>query len=179
MNCSFVRVLAHGYMTSDLKRGKLRIFDLENTTSMWQLEQNPQPVRESNPRMDYQMRVLIIEDSLVLRRLIETCLRDFHCEFQMERLSHSPQRLGGFEESDLVVIGVYQPFTVGVGIIERIKNRSEAPGVVAITTDTRDNSVAQIREAGADAVVNMPFRPDDLRDAVTTALVSSPIPPTA
>lgn len=139
---------------------------------MWELEQNPQRVREPNPRMDYQMRVLIIEDSLVLRRLIETCLRDFDCAFEMERLPHSPQRFGGFEESDLVIIGVYQPFTIGVGIIERLKSRTESPAVVAITTDTRDNSIAQIREAGADAVVKMPFRPDDLRDAVATALAA-------
>jgi CheY-like chemotaxis protein len=178
MKCTFVQVLVHRYVTSDPKRGKLRIFGLENTAAMWQLEQNPQRMREPNPRMDDQMRVLIVEDSLVLRRLVETCLRDFDCEFDMQRLPHSPQRLGGFEESDLVIIGVYQPFSIGLGIIDRLKNRTEPPGVVAITTDTRDNSVAQIREAGADAVVKMPFRPDDLRDAVTAALDSGPIPPT-
>lgn len=122
--------------------------------------------------MEYQMRVLIIEDSSVLRRLIETCLRDFECEFEAERIPHSPQRLGGFPESDLVIIGVYQPLTIGTNIIERLKARSQPPGIVAITTDTRDHSVNEISASGADAVVKMPFRPDDLRDAVTTALAN-------
>ena len=116
------------------------------------------------------MRVLIIEDSSVLRRLIETCLRDFECEFEMQRLPHSPQRLGGFDEADLVIIGVYQPFTIALGVIERLKSRSDPPGIVAITTDTRDRSVEAILLSGADAVVKMPFRPDELRDAATAAL---------
>ncbi len=126
--------------------------------------------------MDYQMRVLIIEDSSVLRRLIETCLRDFNCEFEAQRLPHSPQRLGGFDEAELVIIGVYQPFTIGLNIIERLKARSMVPGVVAITTDTREKSLEQISAAGADAVVKMPFRPDDLREAVLTALNNGPLP---
>jgi len=116
------------------------------------------------------MRVLIIEDSSVLRRLIETCLRDFNCEFESQRLPHSEQRIGGFDETELVIIGVYQPLTVALSIIERLKTRTAAPGVVAITTDTRDSSVTQIVEAGADAVVKMPFRPDELRAAVLEAL---------
>ena len=116
------------------------------------------------------MRVLTIEDSSVLRRLIETCLRDFNCEFESQRIPHSAQRIGGFEETDLVIIGVYQPLTVGLSIIERLKTRVAAPGVVAITTDTRESSVKQMTEAGADAVVKMPFRPDELRTAVLEAL---------
>ncbi len=119
------------------------------------------------------MRVLIIEDSSVLRRLIETCLRDFDCEFETQRLPHSSQRIGGFDEAALVIIGVYQPFDIAVNAIERIKARSAAPGVVAITTDTREASINQIVESGVDAVVKMPFRPDELRDAVLTAITKS------
>jgi len=116
------------------------------------------------------MRVLIVEDSDVLRRLIETCFRSLGAEFDLQRLPHSPQRLGGFKEADLVVIGVYQPFSIGIGVIERLKSRTDPPAVVAITTDTREKSIAQILGAGADEVVKMPFRPDDLRDAAARAL---------
>ncbi len=120
--------------------------------------------------MDYQMRVLIIEDSAVLRRLIETCFRDYEAEFDSQRLPHSEQRLGGFREADLVIIGIYQPFTIGLRIIERLRSRAKAPGIVAITTDTREKSIAQIQESGVDAVVRMPFRPDELREAAALAL---------
>lgn len=120
--------------------------------------------------MEYQMRVLIIEDSAVLQRLIETCFRDYEAQFKTQRLPHSPQRLGGFEEADLVVIGMYQPFTIGFGIIDRLRSRASPPAIIAITTDTRENSVRAIEEAGVDAVVKMPFRPDDLRRAADTAL---------
>jgi DNA-binding response OmpR family regulator len=116
------------------------------------------------------MRVLIIEDSLVLRRLVETCFRDFDFEFEAERLPHSPQRIGGFEEAEMVVIGVYQPLTIALGIIQRLKARSQPPGIVALTTDTRERSIEAISEAGADAVVKMPFKPDELRAAANQAL---------
>lgn len=120
--------------------------------------------------MDYQMRVLIIEDSAVLRRLIETCFRDFNAEFDAQRLPHSAQRLGGFPEADLVVIGVYQPFTTGLAIVRRLRSRTNPPGIVAITTDTRDRSIQEILDAGVDSVVRMPFRPDELRTAARQAL---------
>jgi DNA-binding response OmpR family regulator len=116
------------------------------------------------------MRVLVIEDSQVLRRLVETCFRDFDFEFEFERLPHSPQRIGGFEESALVIIGIYQPFSIGLGIIQRLAQRQDGPAVVAMTTDTREKSISAILEAGADAVIKMPFRPDELRAAVTQAI---------
>ena len=120
--------------------------------------------------MEYQMRVLIIEDSAVLRRLIETCFRDIGGQFESQRLPHSPQRLGGFKEADLVVIGMYQPFTIGLGIVDRLLARANRPAIIAITTDTREKSIKAIEDAGVDAVVKMPFRPDDLRRAAETAL---------
>ncbi|MDJ0925340.1 MAG: response regulator, partial [Acidimicrobiia bacterium] len=123
---------------------------------------------------DYQMRVLIIEDSQVLRRLIETCFRDFDFQFEAQRLPHSPQRIGGFEQAKLVLIGMYQPFTIGLGIIQRLRMRQDPPAVIALTTDTREKSIAMILEAGADAVVKMPFRPDELRAAAVEALGQDP-----
>lgn len=125
---------------------------------------------EHIPRMDYQMRVLIIEDSAVLRRLIETCFRDFGADFETQRLPHSPQRIGGFQEADLVVIGVYQPLAIGLAAIRRLRDRSEPPAIVAITTDTRDTSIEEILGAGVDEVVRMPFRPAELREAAKLAL---------
>lgn len=116
------------------------------------------------------MRVLIIEDSLVLRRLIQTCFRDFDFEFESQRLPHSPQRIGGFGEADMVVIGVYQPLTIALSTVRRLKERTKPPAIIALTTDTREGSMEQIAAAGADAVIKMPFRPDELRDAANQVL---------
>jgi DNA-binding response OmpR family regulator len=120
--------------------------------------------------MEYQMRVLIIEDSTVLRRLIETCFREYDAEFDFQRLPHSSQRLGGFPEADLVVIGVYQPLSIGIGVVERLRSRVDSPGIVAITTDTREKSIQEILDSGANAVVKMPFKPDELRAAAIQAM---------
>lgn len=118
------------------------------------------------------MRVLIIEDSPVLRRLVETCFRDFDYQFEFEGLPHRPQGTGGLEHSELVILGMYQPFAIGLGVIQRLSARQGAPAIVAMTTDTREQSVAAILEAGAAAVVKMPFRLDELRKAVTGSLES-------
>lgn len=120
--------------------------------------------------MEYQMRVLIIEDSAVLRRLIETCFRGYDAEFEMQRLPHSAQRLGGFPEADLVIIGVYQPFSIGLGVVERLLSRTDHPAIVAITTDTRERSIEEILASGVDEVVKMPFKPDELRAAAERAI---------
>jgi DNA-binding response OmpR family regulator len=102
--------------------------------------------------------------------LIETCFRDFDFEFETQRLPYSSQRIGGFGEADLVIIGVYRPLSTGLALILRLKWRSRPPTVIAITTDTREQSIDLITEAGADSVVKMPFRPTELRSAATTAL---------
>ena len=81
--------------------------------------------------------------------------------------------MGGFAEADLVIIGIYQPLTIGIRVVERLRARSNPPAIIALTTDTREKSIAQIRESGVDAVVKMPFRPDELRDAADRAMVPS------
>ena len=94
------------------------------------------------------MRVPIIEDSQVLRRLIQTCFRDFDFTIEAQRLPHTPHRRGGSEQAEAVMIGMYQPLNVGLGIIRRLRLRTDPPAVIALTTDTREKSISLIVEAG-------------------------------
>ena len=55
-------------------------------------------------------------------------------------------------------------------VVERLLARANRPAIIAITTDTREQSIQAIEEAGVDAVVKMPFRPDELRASVTEAI---------
>lgn len=157
-------------MTGDCFQGKKWIYDFDNVYRCAFLPATTCSNLLQIPRTDHLMRVLIIEDSSVLTRLIETCFRDSDFEFETQRLPYSPQRIGGFEEADMVVIGIYQPFAVALGIIQRLRERHKPPAIIALTTDTRESSVATITAAGADVVIRMPFRPDDLRSAAAEAL---------
>jgi len=112
------------------------------------------------------MRVLIIEDSQVLRRLITTCLRHHDCEFIEQQLPQSPQRLGGFPEADIVFVGAYRPLRVALAVIARLAAREQRPTIIALTTDPREESWQAIKDAGAGTVIRMPFRPADIRAAV-------------
>jgi len=112
------------------------------------------------------MRVLIIEDSQVLRRLIMTCLRHHNCEFIDQRLPPSPRRLGGFPEADVVFVGSYRPLDVALAVIARLDAREQRPTIIALTTDPREESWQEIEDAGAGTVIRMPFRPADIRSAV-------------
>lgn len=112
------------------------------------------------------MRVLLIEDSQVLRRLIMTCLRHHDCEFIEQRLPYNPQRLGGFPEADVVFVGTYQPIDTALSVIRRLDGRDQRPTIIALTTDPREESWQAMEEAGASTVIRMPFRPSDIRAAV-------------
>lgn len=112
--------------------------------------------------MDDQKRVLIVEDSEVLCRLVSTCFRDRGWEFVSSRLPR-PGRIDGFVESDLVIIGVYIPFGTALEVIRRIKRRAVAPPIFALTTDSRRETLDLITAAGADAIAEMPFQPQHLR----------------
>jgi DNA-binding response OmpR family regulator len=115
------------------------------------------------------MRVLIIEDSQVLRRLIMTCLRHHDCEFIEQRLPYSPHRIGGFPEADIVFVGAYRPIDTAVAVMTRLSGRERRPTIIALTTDPREDSWLAMEDAGAGTIIRMPFRPDEIRDAVDRA----------
>lgn len=120
-------------------------------------------------------RLLIVDDSKVMRDMVAACLRplgDVMFEFAgsgleaIERLA-----LGAF---DLVVLDLNMPDVGGIEVIEFIRSQDKLQTlpVLVVTTRGDDASRTRVLEAGASGFLAKPFAPEqilaDVRGLLTT-----------
>jgi len=118
-------------------------------------------------------RVLVVEDSQVIQRLIEVCLRP--AGFDVEVRSDGPSGLEAAIESppDLLVLDVGLPGMDGWEVLSRLRSTERTKDVVVLvlTAHAQEETRAKADRGGADAFLTKPFRPNELR-AVAAELTS-------
>ena len=119
-------------------------------------------------------RILIVEDSAVIRRLIEVCLR----AADLEIITRDDGRTGltavSSESPDLVVLDIGLPGMDGWEVLDRIRKDETTKHipVVVLTAHAEEESRRRANEGGADAFVTQPFQPTDFRSTVLSLLES-------
>jgi CheY-like chemotaxis protein len=111
------------------------------------------------------LRVLVVEDSAVIQRLISVCLRP--AGFDVETQDDGPSGLDAALEDppDLLILDVGLPKMDGWAVLERIRSdpRTEGLKVLVLTAHAQEETRERADQGGADAFITKPFRPDDLR----------------
>jgi CheY-like chemotaxis protein len=117
-------------------------------------------------------RILIVEDSAVIRRLIEVCLRAADLEIITRDDGKSGLQAVSSESPDLVVLDIGLPGMDGWQVLDRIRRdpTTEAIPVVVLTAHAEEESRRRANEGGADAFVTKPFQPNDFRATVLSLL---------
>ena len=120
-------------------------------------------------------RVLVVEDSVVIQRLIKVCLRPAGVE--VETRDDGPTGLAAALEDppSLLILDVGLPRMDGWEVLERIRNddRTSDMKVLVLTAHAQEETRERADRGGADAFLTKPFRPDDLR-AVALSLLGDP-----
>src|SRR5262245_57670041 len=111
------------------------------------------------------MKILVVEDDPVVRRLLQTCLRIWGEEVVTAR--HGAEGLALFQEGDfrLVLTDWSMPEMDGLELIRSIRARQDAAYVYTILLTARSATEDLVRamEAGADDFIAKPFDRDELR----------------
>ena len=119
-------------------------------------------------------RVLVVEDSTVIQRLISVCLRPAGLE--VDTCSDGPSGLDAAlaNPPDLMILDVGLPKMDGWQVLERIRSddRTRNLKVLVLTAHAQEETRERADRGGADAFLTKPFRPDDLR-SVAVGLVDS------
>lgn len=122
-------------------------------------------------------RVLVVEDSAVIQRLITVCLRPAGVE--VETRDDGPTGLEAAIEllPDLIILDVGLPRMDGWEVLERIRSdeRTKSIKVLVLTAHAQEETRERADRGGADAFLTKPFRPDDLR-GVALELLSDLVP---
>jgi len=110
-------------------------------------------------------RVLVVEDSVVIQRLISVCLRPAGVE--VETRGDGPSGLEAALENTpaLLILDVGLPRMDGWEVLERIRSdpRTSDLKVLVLTAHAQEETRERADRGGADAFLTKPFRPDDLR----------------
>lgn len=114
-------------------------------------------------------RVLVVEDSQVIQRLIEVCLKP--AGFEVENRDDGPSGLEAAlaDPPDLLILDVGLPKMDGWEVLSRLRSELNTRNlkVLVLTAHAQEETRERADRGGADAFLTKPFRPNDLRRVVT------------
>lgn len=129
------------------------------------------------------MRVLIVDDSSVLRRIVESALR--HAGLDLGEVLHASngiEALAALENCivqrhplDLILSDLHMPLMNGLDFLLEKQRRNLVPGVpmLMITADPADPQVLKAIAAGADGYISKPFTLGQIRTRVAALLLAA------
>ena len=111
-------------------------------------------------------RILVIEDSPVVRRLIQVCLRAG--DIEVVTRDDGPTGLEAVisESFDLVLLDIGLPGFDGWEVLRGIRSDPATRTVPVVVLTAHADAESRADEAGANAFLAKPFQPQNLRDAV-------------
>ncbi len=125
--------------------------------------------------MNGNKRVLVIEDFEVIQRLVEVILTASGLD-----VTTCSDGVGGLERllddaPDLLVLDIALPRMSGWEILDHLATLpTRSYPILVLTAHATEGDRRRAYEAGVDAFMAKPFRPDDLRRTVTRLLGSPP-----
>ena len=121
------------------------------------------------------MRVLIVDDSSVMRKIVERSLRQAGINIaQVLEAANGAEALGVLNQSkvDLILCDINMPVMDGIEFLRQLQSVANAKGVpvVMITTEGSESHVVQALSIGARGYIRKPFTPEQVRQHVVPLL---------
>lgn len=121
------------------------------------------------------VRALIVDDSSVMRKIVERSLRQAGIELEkVLEAGNGAEALGVLGENpvDLILCDINMPVMDGLEFVRQLASVESAKGVpvVMITTEGSESHVVQALSAGARGYIRKPFTPDQVKEHVLPVL---------
>jgi two-component system chemotaxis response regulator CheY len=120
-------------------------------------------------------RVLIVDDSSVMRKIVGRSLRQAGLEgIEVLEASNGSEALSSVRENsfDLILSDINMPLMDGLEFVRQLRSieaAKEIP-VVMITTEAGEGHVVQALSLGASGYIRKPFTPDQIKERVIPLL---------
>src|SRR5215469_14644657 len=146
---------------------------------MWELQRtsllccrDDLPVSEESMK---KVSVLIVDDSAVMRKIVERSLRQAGIEIErVLEADNGASALAVIQQNvpDMIFSDVNMPTMDGIEFIRQLQSLESAKGVpvVMITTEGSQTRVMEALSLGAQGYIRKPFTPDQVRAQVVPLL---------
>jgi len=123
------------------------------------------------------IRALIVDDSSVMRKIVERCLRQAGLDLSdVREASNGLEAIALLKENqfDLVLSDINMPVMDGLEFVRNAQQIDSAKGtpIVMITTEGGEKHVMEALSLGAKGYIRKPFTPDQVKDHVIPVLRS-------
>lgn len=120
---------------------------------------------------------LIVDDSSVMRKIVERSLRQAGLEFtEVLEASNGKDALELLKEHkvDLILSDINMPVMNGLEFVEQLQNIQNATNVpvVMITTEGSESYVLKALSCGARGYIRKPFTPEEVKEHVLPVLAN-------
>jgi len=121
------------------------------------------------------VRVLIVDDSSVMRKIVERSLRQAGLDLsQVFEAGNGAEALSVLQanQTDLILCDINMPVMDGLEFIKQLATvqNAKAVPVIMITTEGSEAHVVQALSSGARGYIRKPFTPDQVKTQVIPAL---------
>jgi two-component system chemotaxis response regulator CheY len=125
------------------------------------------------------IRALIVDDSSVMRKIVERSLRQAGIDLEkVVEAANGAEALAALREKpfDLILCDINMPVMDGLEFVRQAATLEAAKGVpiVMITTEGSETHVVQALTAGARGYIRKPFTPDQVKQHVLPVLGKKP-----
>ena len=122
-----------------------------------------------------EIRTLIVDDSSVMRKIIERALRQAGLDpLVVHEAGSGTEGLEVLKAQhvDLILSDINMPLMDGLEFLRQIRAQKLAPGipVVMITTESSEEHVRQAIQAGAQGYIRKPFTSEQVKERVMPLL---------
>jgi two-component system chemotaxis response regulator CheY len=121
------------------------------------------------------MQVLIVDDSSVMRKIVERSLRQAGIEIaKVYEAGNGAEALAVLADAkvDIILCDINMPVMDGLEFVKQLPNVPNAKGVpvVMITTEGSEGHVVQALSAGARGYLRKPFTADQVKEHILPVL---------
>ena len=122
-----------------------------------------------------EIRTLIVDDSSVMRKIVERALRQAGLDLMVVHEAGSGTEgldLLRSKQVDLILSDINMPSMDGLEFLRQVRAQNLAPGVpvVMITTESSEEHVKQAILAGAQGYIRKPFTAEQVKERVLPLL---------
>jgi len=118
-----------------------------------------------------QIKALIVDDSSVMRKIVERSLRQAGIDLSLViEAGNGADALNLLKEQavDLILSDINMPVMDGLEFVRQLQQQGTAGNVpvVMITTEGSESNVMQALSCGARGYIRKPFTPEEVRDHI-------------